>query len=391
MSISDFAYVSGLGYPHSAAHALQTLRMASAIAHHVARTRLYVRRLGIPEREIRRQYGLAEADPLIIRNMQVPLLSDHAGFYNTRVAARWVMTRPPQVVMVRHRHEFWYWGQYRHRWPRLRQTCFVYEAHDIPSTLRGGDTVVPEHSAHLDRTRRALPGFDLVLTVTRGLADDLRSLTAGQVAPINLPLCTGLPRLAVSPTLTPPGKHIRLGYVGTLDPSHGLDDVFKALLQLPERFSLSIVGRVKDSDKAWLETWLKSPSLNGRIEHASQIPYREVPAAIDRCDIVLAPAGETLHSHRYRSPLKIFDYMARGKPIVAANVPAHREILTEGVTGFLYQAGQSDDLASCLRNLPERHEVLQAVAVAAWRESARYTYDERARRLLALVEEKRKP
>ena len=96
------------------------------------------------------------------------------------------------------------------------------------------------------------------------------------------------------------------------------------------------MGRVHDSYETTLARYRAEPVLTSRIQVEPPVSYADVTAEIDSLDIALAPAGDTAHSNRYRSPLKLFDYMARGKPIVASDVSCHREVLQDGfLTGLV--------------------------------------------------------
>jgi len=112
-----------------------------------------------------------------------------------------------------------------------------------------------------------------------------------------------------------------------------------------------------------------------------------VAAQIDACDIVLQPAGLNTHASRYAAPLKLFDYMARGKPIVAAGVPCHRELLQDGINARIYRPGDPEDLAACIMSLVEHPQQAEAIARTAWEQSADYTYDARARQILDMIEQ----
>ena len=128
--------------------------------------------------------------------------------------------------------------------------------------------------------------------------------------------------------------------MGTLDPAHGLDDLFGAVELVPDNYRFQLIGRVKDADQPWLDEWLQHPLVSTRVEIKPQVSYQNIVQEIDRCDVLLAPAGDTIHSLRYRSPLKVFDYMMRGKPIIAADVPSHREILQTGQSTVFTSRGK---------------------------------------------------
>lgn len=402
MNNYQFAYISRLIYPDPAANALQTIQMAAALARQTGNTHLFVHDLAQPEAQIRRQYAVdgtpLQIWPMRVRRWPAPLYHSMAGFmiYNSAIAAilsfhpTWRRRQEQQkkIVYVRSRLEFLYWGLMRPYFPHLRNWLFVFEAHDLQFLLQSeGSTDYQVDSPRVKRAIRAFQNYDLVLAVTKALAEDIEALTQGRVEPEVARLSTGLERLARPPAITLASKQVVLGYVGTIDLQHGIADLFQAVRLLPENYKLRLVGRVHKDAKAWLEQWAAEPSLSSRFELVGPVSYAEVAVAIDGCDIALLPAGETDHADRYRSPLKLFDYMARGKPIVAAGVPCHLELVQDGVNASIYQRGKAKDLAARIMSLTQCPQQLETIARTAWEQSANYTYQGRAKHILDLMDQ----
>jgi glycosyltransferase involved in cell wall biosynthesis len=390
------AYVSRLVYPDPAANAIQTIQMAAAFARLNADTHLFVHDVTESEERIRQEYAIGRA-PLqlwLLHTHRWPSLiygNGRARFLlcNSAVAAilglhqTWrEASTQPRVLFVRSRLESLYWGLMRRYLWWLRDWLMVFEAHDLQIPVGEGG-VYDCDSAQASRTLRALQNYDLVLTVTRRLAEDIRAFTQGRVQPEVVSLCTGLPRShqPATPVLSP--GPVLLGYIGKLDSAHGIDDLFRALEFLPESCVLRLVGPAKSS--AGIDKWIEHPALKARVQIRPSVTYSEVTREIDECDILLAPAGNTVHSQRYRAPLKLFDYMARGKPIVAAGVPCHLELLSHGVNAQIYRPSDPRDLAAAICSLLEEPKRAEIIARAAWEESAKYTYEARALRVLELL------
>jgi glycosyltransferase involved in cell wall biosynthesis len=103
-------------------------------------------------------------------------------------------------------------------------------------------------------------------------------------------------------------------------------------------------------------------------------------------DVLVLPNTATHISARYTSPLKLFEYMAAGRPIVASDLPALREVLTDGENALLVEPGNAAQLADAIGRLLHDPELAQRLAAAAWRDVQAYSWDRRAERLeVALV------
>ena len=85
------------------------------------------------------------------------------------------------------------------------------------------------------------------------------------------------------------------------------------------------------------------------VRFEGRIDASAVPAAVAACDICVYPAPHTDHSYFMRdtSPLKLFEYLAAGRPVVCADLPPIRDVVDEG-SAFFFRAGSSDDLAKVL-------------------------------------------
>jgi glycosyltransferase involved in cell wall biosynthesis len=118
-----------------------------------------------------------------------------------------------------------------------------------------------------------------------------------------------------------------------------------------------------------------------RVRFLGERPYRELKHNLAAADVVVLPtSAKSIIGKKYTSPLKLFAYMASGRPIVASKVPSAREVLSEGAA-FWFEPDDADDLARAIRaayseNSHERASVAQ-------RHVARYTWSARANAILA--------
>lgn len=397
------AYISRIIYPDSAASALQMIRMAAAFAVRTGDTHFFVHDLNESEKQIREQYNIVKAPlkiwrlhlkrwpSLLVKNAKLRslcfnsiiagILILHPGWRNTPGKNR--------VLFVRSRLEILYWGKLRTYLRGLSRWIFVCEIHGLDIPLINGQYDLT--SSRAKTLANAFRNFDFVFTPMDGLAKAINEMTNGDVVPEVLPHGTGLKRLAASPIIKLQPTKIQIGYVGTVDLLRGIDCVLSALRFLPDGIQLRIIGRISKGDlenkPAWLTELLDDPKIAGKVELFPPVPYKDVAAAIDACDIVIQPAGENIHASRYAAPLKLFEYMARGKPIIAAGVVSHLKILKDKINARIYKPGDPKDLAKCIMELVEQPQQAQLMAKTVWEQSAKYTYDVRVKRILTLAEQ----
>lgn len=392
------AYISRLTCPLFGANVIQTIQTAAEFARQTGNAHLFVRDMTCSEEQIQQQFAIDKLPHIwSLHARSWPSILYRSGWtrfvtYNSVIAAifgfssTWrSVSGQRNVLFVRSRAETLYWGLMRPYLRWLRHWVFVCEVHDIPLPMHHGR--FDFNSSKARRIAKSLKNYDLVLAVSGGLAQDISDLTRGYITPKVIPCATGLQQLSEPPIVRFPSDRIVLGYTGTIDQPHGIEDLFQAMKLLPKNFILRIVGRVNPRYRARLDELVRDQSLSDKVELMPPKNYSEVQKEIDACDILLLPAGEAVHSRKYRSPLKLFDYMARGKPIVAAAVPCNLELLHHEKNAYIYEPGNAHELAAFIVKLVNHPQRAEAIAKTAWEQSANYTYHARIRRILHLLDE----
>ena len=225
----------------------------------------------------------------------------------------------------------------------------------------------PDEAARLERV--VLTGADVVLVVSEELGRYARR--------------QGATRVEVSPNAVDMRKfpapsrvgEARCVFVGALRPWHGVETLVQGWRVLGrEAPSLLVVG--DGPERAALE------AIGAEVTGA--VPHAEVPGLLATASIGLAPyAGD---APGYFSPLKLFEYLAAGLAVVAGSISGVREVVGPE-HAVLVPPGDPAALATAVAGLAA-DEARRTRLGAAGREhvAAHHTWDQRARRILALVE-----
>jgi glycosyltransferase involved in cell wall biosynthesis len=104
-------------------------------------------------------------------------------------------------------------------------------------------------------------------------------------------------------------------------------------------------------------------------------------------DVCTLPSPWTPFFAYYTSPLKLFEYMVSGTPIVASDLPAFTEIITHEQSALLFPPSDSQALAAALRRLRDDPALGGQLAARARQDANQYTWRARAETLLAFAEE----
>ncbi len=177
-----------------------------------------------------------------------------------------------------------------------------------------------------------------------------------------------------------------LGFVGGLRPWHGVEVLPELLARLNKRRPGTRLVIAGDGQlRGDLELGFRRRGVEKQVTFTGALRHEEIPAVIRSFDVALAPYPR--HSHDfYFSPLKLYEYMACGVPVVAARLGQIAESVKHGKTGWLYQAGNVNALAAgCERLLEDAHLRQQLGSSAAKLIHAKFTWEHNAARVLALA------
>lgn len=308
------------------------------------------------------------------------------GLLATRQAAR----AKPDLIYTRN-FSYAYWAA------RLGRPC-AFEAHLPPNSRR---------KAGLVRSFSQRPSARAVFALTRHTAGALQAagVPAGKIEV--LPDAADLGAFAAAPPREdarnrlglPLGRPI-IGYVGrfkTMGREKGVPDLIRAMADSDLRRLdplLLCVGGPMDAVQEYMRLASSVGVPSSQLRFVDRVPNAEVPTWLAALDVGAMPApagasnGRYPASERYAtatSPLKLFEYMAAGLPIVAADIPGVSEVLNEGENGLLVRPGDPEGLARGFRTLLEATGTARSLGDRARHDAAQYTWSRRAERALSFA------
>lgn len=136
-----------------------------------------------------------------------------------------------------------------------------------------------------------------------------------------------------------------IGFVGSFQMWHGLEDLVAAFARVRESFPHAQLLLVGDGPgRAKVEDHVRKLNLDSAVTFTGRVGYRDIPRHLAAMDVVTAPYPQ-LGREMWFSPLKLYEYMAAGKAIVATRCGQIAEVIQDGTTGLLADPGDVSALA----------------------------------------------
>jgi glycosyltransferase involved in cell wall biosynthesis len=176
-----------------------------------------------------------------------------------------------------------------------------------------------------------------------------------------------------------------IGFVGTFKRWHGVDLLLGAFQDLYRADSSTHLLLVGDGPlRPQFEEEVSRTGFRGAVTFAGEVPHQDIPQYLRAMDVAVAPYPAL--EDFYYSPIKLFEYMAAGRAVIASRVGQMAEVVVDGVTGLLFEPCNRVALVDCIRRLQKDPGLRNEVGRRASEACSVYTWSQNAARLINWVE-----
>ena len=384
-------YFADIRFPLERANGIQTMETCHALAERGHTVHLVVKPdTHSPAREPFEFYGLPAIKSLVIERANAPkgagiiarvgYMSFVFGRAFGKARADVIITRDLGVAAA------------LLKMPASMRAPVVYESHgyapDVAAALPDLIATAKPASASkvkrlADREAEVWKGAAGYVTITRALADELQRRFGSRQ---NLAVVPDGVRPSTAPVVAPtPNSAPVAAYAGHLYAWKGVDVLLHAIARVPEVKGLIVGGHSAEPDLSRVKALANELGITDRVTFTGLIPPSAVPAHLAGATMLVLPNPTSAISTHFTSPLKLFEYMAAGRAIIASDLPAIREVLRDGENALLVTPGDADAIATAIRRLMSDPELAGRLARTAAIDAADYTWPRRAERLEALL------
>lgn len=363
-------YLSSSVLPSRAANSVHVMKMCNALAANGHAVTLIAqsddRSTGQDAVDQYKPYGVEQT--FDIRRLTIPRVIAIKGMAYGSLAARVARSLKPDLVLCRH-----------------KLGCFAAVSLGLPSCL---ELHAPFGGGTLNRiaVTRLLASQKLrrVVTITHALQNHLEQ---------SFPLIRGksvvLPDGAdpideVQPiVLSGAGQRLQVGYTGHLYAGKGME-IIDALARRCDWADFHVVGGAEHDRMTWHARCADVPN----VTFHGHVPHNEISRYLRAFDVAVLPNQATVATNlgvgdigQWTSPLKLFEYMASGKAIIASDLPVLQEILVDQSNALLAEPQEIDRWEQALVRLRDEPRLRNRLGETAREEFLqKYTWRQRAKR-----------
>jgi glycosyltransferase involved in cell wall biosynthesis len=180
-----------------------------------------------------------------------------------------------------------------------------------------------------------------------------------------------------------------LMYHGTYEATRGIETLIESLVDLKApikaKIRLLIVGVHEHKKKDFLGL-IHKLGLDNNILLISPVDHNDINLYIDICDVGVIPLPPTYIWWWVSAPMKTLEYLSRGKPIIATDIPYHHRIFDKGNCGLLIPSGDKKTLTEAITKIYNEKDMLKEMGKVGREIALKYfTWDQSAIALEAFI------
>jgi glycosyltransferase involved in cell wall biosynthesis len=179
----------------------------------------------------------------------------------------------------------------------------------------------------------------------------------------------------------PHKKEYIILYTGSLFAWKGVYTLVDSIEYLPKKFKMISVGGTENYLSNFI-SYVEKTSESHRINVISHLPKKHLLEYIQKADLLVLPNSANDKMNLFTSPIKLFEYMASKRPIIASNLPAITEVLSNK-NAFLFEPDDAKDLAEKIQKVVSLD--CKDIVLQAYKDVSKYSWEKRAQSIAQFI------
>ncbi|MBN1995992.1 glycosyltransferase family 4 protein [candidate division KSB1 bacterium] len=184
-----------------------------------------------------------------------------------------------------------------------------------------------------------------------------------------------------------PVKSRMVLYTGDILPGKGVEIFIQAAQQFKRDTLFVLVGSTPEKIARLQESI--PPGKGQNILFTGYVEPSLVPFYQSAADVLVLPNTRQGLYWKYTSPLKLFEYMASGRPIVATDLENFREVLKNRENALLVEPGDVNKMTGAISELLDNTKLAQKISKQALKDVEQYSWDNRAKNIISFIRSRR--
>lgn len=184
-----------------------------------------------------------------------------------------------------------------------------------------------------------------------------------------------------------PRDAVVIGYFGhfkTMGMEKGLQNILEALSKLEEKYVLFAAGG-DEKDIVHYKNVATDLGISHRVIFKGRSTQADLARFQKACDILAMPFPYNQHYAFFMSPIKMFEYMAAKRPIIASDLPSIREILNES-NALLIPPNDVSALTNAITKIISDQEFAKHISEQAYKDCQLFTWDNKVEKIINFLE-----
>lgn len=190
-------------------------------------------------------------------------------------------------------------------------------------------------------------------------------------------------RYSIREELGLPANRYIIGYTGHLYKDRGLDTLVEVAKYLDDNYLILIVGGMEEDIKR-INRLILREKVKSRVKLVGKKPASSVPLYQLSSDALVMPYSKRWNLQDWSSPMKLYEYMASGRPIISTDFQTIRSVLDEGSCIFV-KPDDTQEMLKAIKHCRKDQSLSNSISRRAFEIVQDFSWDKRARKIVDFI------